>query len=77
MIKDETTKERTIAVEYTGVMRKVLVKKGGMTAWRQVPCNIPKRGIILPIHYALGSAALTSDSRRIIDTHNFIINAQR
>ena len=69
LAKDETTKERTVAAEYTEVMKKILVKKGGMTAWRQVPCDIPERGIILPIHYALGSAALTSNSRRIIDTH--------
>lgn len=69
LIKDETTTTKTIPAEYAEVLKKVLVKKGGMTAWRQVPCNIPERGTILPIHYALGSAALTTQSRRIIDTH--------
>ncbi|HAS18758.1 MAG TPA: cell envelope biogenesis protein OmpA [Flavobacteriaceae bacterium] len=69
LVKDETTTEKTIAAEYTEVLRKVLVKKGGMTAWRKVPCDIPESGIILPIHYALGSAALTTESQRIIDRH--------
>ena len=43
-----------------------------MTAWREVPCNIPEQGTLLPIHYALGSAALTAKSIEIID--NYILN---
>lgn len=69
LVKDETTKETVVPAEYTQVTKKILVKKGGMTAWREVPCNIPERGTILPIHYALGSAALTAEARRIIDKH--------
>lgn len=40
-----------------------------MNTWREVPCTIPERGKILPIHYALGSDALTYQSKKIIDTH--------
>lgn len=69
LVKDETTTEKTIPAEYTEVLKKILVNKGGMTAWRIVPCDIPERGTVLPIHYALGSAALSSKSRNIIDTH--------
>ena len=64
-----TTKHGEIPAEKKAIDRKVLVKKGGMTAWRKVPCDIPESGIILPIHYALGSAALTTESQRIIDRH--------
>lgn len=40
-----------------------------MNAWREVPCTIPERGKILPIHYALGSAALTAKAKRTIDRY--------
>jgi outer membrane protein OmpA-like peptidoglycan-associated protein len=69
LVTDETTRETTVPAEYTEVVKKVLVKKGGMTAWREVPCTIPSQGQLLPIHYALGSAALTSTSKRIIDDY--------
>ena len=64
---DETTKEITVPAESTEIIKKILVKKGGTTAWREVPCTIPERGELLQIHYALGSAALTSKSTKIID----------
>ena len=66
---DETTKEITVPAESTEIIKKILVKKGGTTAWREVPCTIPERGELLPIHYALGSAALTSKSTKIIDEY--------
>ena len=68
-VSPATTKQEEIPAEKKAIDRKVLVKKGGMTAWRKVPCDIPESGIILPIHYALGSAALTTESQRIIDRH--------
>ncbi|MDA9056640.1 OmpA family protein [Flavobacteriaceae bacterium] len=40
-----------------------------MTAWRIVPCTIPKRVGIVPIYYASGSAVLTQESKRLIDKH--------
>ena len=69
LVKDETTMPVNIPAVYTQVEKRVLVKKGGMTAWREVTCTLPKDAIILPIHYELGSAKLTSKSTRIIDKH--------
>lgn len=69
LVTDETTKEITVPAESTEIIKKILVKKGGTTAWREVPCTIPERGELLPIHYALGSAALTSKSTKIIDEY--------
>lgn len=69
LIKDETTREVEVPAEYTTVTKKVLVKKGGMTAWREVPCTLPERVGVVPIHYASGSAALTAESKRLIDKH--------
>ena len=69
LVKDETTKTISIPAEYVNVTKKVLVKKGGMTAWRIVPCTIPKRVGVVPIYYDLGSAALTPESKRLINKH--------
>jgi len=64
-----TTRKISIPAVYKDVTKKVLVKKGGMKAWREVPCTIPERGKVLPIHYALGSAALNASAKRIIDRY--------
>jgi len=69
LVSDETTRVVTIPAETTQVIKKTLTKKGGTTAWREVPCTIPDRGELLPIHYALGSHALTAESKRIIDQY--------
>ena len=69
LVKDETTRKVTIPAVYKEVTKKVLVKKGGMNAWREVPCTIPEKGKILPIHYALGSAALSAKAKRTIDRY--------
>ena len=69
LVSDETTKVITIQAETTQVIKKPLVKKGGTTAWRQVPCSIPQRGELLPIHFALGSHLLTAKSKLIIDRY--------
>ncbi|MEO0474044.1 MAG: OmpA family protein [Bacteroidota bacterium] len=67
LIKDETTEEVEIAAKYAEVTVQRLVKKGGLTYWKQVECSLPAVGEILPINYELGSAALTTSSRKIID----------
>lgn len=69
LVKDETTRKISIPAVYKDVTKKVLVKKGGMNAWREVPCTIPERGKVLPIHYTLGSAALNASAKRIIDRY--------
>ena len=67
--KDETTRAITVPAKYVNVTKKVLVKKGGMTAWRVVPCTLPKRIGVVPIYYASGSAVLTPESKRLINKH--------
>lgn len=69
LVKDETTSAVDIPATYTTVEKRVLVKKGGMTAWKEVPCVLPKKAIVLPINYELGSAKLTSKSKAILDKH--------
>ena len=69
LVNDETTRKVSVPAVYKDVTKKVLFKKGGMNAWREVPCTIPERGKILPIHYALGSAALTAKAKRTIDRY--------
>ena len=69
LVKDETVRKVTIPSVYKDVTKKSLVKKGGMNAWREVPCTIPERGKILPIRYALGSAFLSVRSKRTIDQY--------
>lgn len=71
LVKDETTRKVEVPAVYTTVEKRVVSKKGGMTAWREVPCTLPEESIILPINYALGSAALTAESKRILDKHIF------
>ena len=69
LIKDETTKSVTIPARYEEVIKKILVKKGGMNAWREVPCTIPKREILPSIHYDLGSDKLKDGAKKIVDKH--------
>jgi len=69
LVKDETTREVDVPAKYTTVEKRIVTKKGGMTAWREVPCTLPKEAIILPINYELGSARLTAKSKSIIDKH--------
>ena len=67
LVKDETTKEITIPAEYTEVTKVKLVKAGGLTVWREVPCTLPSSYISLPINYESGSAILTPTAKRLID----------
>lgn len=69
LVRDETTRTIDVPATYTTVEKRVITKKGGMTAWREVPCTLPEQAIILPINYELGSARLTAKSKSIIDKH--------
>lgn len=69
LVKDETTQEVDVPATYASVEKRIVTKKGGMTAWREVPCTLPKEAIVLPINYDLGSARLTTKSKAIIDKH--------
>lgn len=67
LVKDETTTSTEVPAVYTDVTKRILTKAGGLTVWREVPCTIPARGIVLPINYEVGSAELTRSSLSIID----------
>lgn len=69
LVKDETTRTVDVPARYTTVEKRIITEKGGMTAWREVPCTLPKQAIVLPINYELGSARLTAKSKSIIDKH--------
>ncbi|MCB0649635.1 MAG: OmpA family protein [Saprospiraceae bacterium] len=67
LVKDETVVEETVAAEYTTVSKTVLVTKGGTTEYKPIDCELLEYNV-LPINFDLGSAALTSTARSIIDT---------
>lgn len=75
LVSDETTREVEVPAEYVAVTKRVLEKRGGLTVWREVPCTIPDRGIVLPINYKVGSAELTANSVNIID-ENLVVFLQ-
>lgn len=67
LVTPAKTEKVTVPAAYTEVTKQVLTKKGGVTVWEEVECG-KLAGEILPIYYNLNSAALTTESKRIIDT---------
>ncbi len=67
LVKDETTEVINIPAEYASVTKQKLVKKGGVSVWREVPCTMPDRGTVIPINWNVGSAVLTTDAKRVIN----------
>jgi len=61
-------KETTVPAETKTITKKELVKKGGITTWEEVDCNLlSSSGNLLPIYYDLNSAKLTPEAEKIID----------
>tara|TARA_B100000768_G_C11081993_1_gene291232 strand:+ start:189 stop:542 length:354 start_codon:yes stop_codon:yes gene_type:complete len=50
VVTDEATKVMSVAAENINVTKRILVKKGGMTTWRIVPCTILTRVGVVPIY---------------------------
>ncbi len=61
-----TTTSNTIEAKFETVTRTVLDKKGGITTWEEVNCELLDPNL-LPIFYELASARLTPASKTIID----------
>ncbi|MBC9795185.1 OmpA family protein [Sinomicrobium weinanense] len=61
-----STKEVSVPAEYETVTKTVLKKKGGITTWEEIDCEL-LNPTILPIFYEYNSARLTPDSKTIID----------
>lgn len=66
LVKDETVEEEAIPATYRAETVSNLKKKGGMTVWEEIDCKLTSYNVI-PVFYELGSARLTSASRRVID----------
>ncbi|MBD0832097.1 OmpA family protein [Aestuariibaculum sediminum] len=61
-----TTRSITVPEKTQTVRRTVLAKKGGITTWEEVDCDLLDANV-LPIFYELGSARITPESKKIID----------
>lgn len=59
--------EKLIPAKYKTVSKQILIKKGGITIWEEIDCDLVK-ATKLNILWNTGSATLTSDAKRIIDT---------
>ena len=66
LVQGETTREIEVPAETRTETVYNLVKKGGMEVWEEVDCELTDYTVI-PVFYELGSARLTSASRKVID----------
>ena len=67
LVKDAWSQDNTVPAKYKTVTKEILVQKGGLTSWKEVDCKLTESSI-LPINWNLGSATLTAEAKRIIDT---------
>ncbi len=65
--KDAYTVEETVPAVTKTVTKEVLKTKGGLTTWKEVECSLVEYQA-LPINWNLGSATLTSEAKKIIDS---------
>ncbi len=75
MDKDAYSMEETIPAVTRTVTKEVLKEKGGLTTWKEVECSLVEYQA-LPINWNLGSATLTGEAKRIIDTRLLPVLAQ-
>jgi len=67
LAKAAYTDETTIPGQTQTVTKEILVSKGGLTSWKEVDCKLTTNNP-LPINWNLGSATLTREAKRIIDS---------
>lgn len=67
LVKDEDVREVEVPAEYTVETITTLKDAGGVAVWEEIECTLTDYNV-LPILYEFGSARLTSESRRIIDS---------
>ena len=67
LVKDSYTEEEVIPATFETVNKEVLAKKGGLTVWKEVECSLVEYSA-LPINWNLGSATLTAQAKKLIDT---------
>ncbi len=67
LVKDEAVEEFEVPEEFNVETIITLEEKGGDPVWEEIECTLTDYNV-LPILYDFGSARLTSESRRIIDS---------
>jgi len=72
LVKDAWIEEINIPEESIVVTKEVLVKKGGLTVWREVDCELTEYSL-LPINWRLNSFVLTDDAKKIIDEKLIVV----
>jgi outer membrane protein OmpA-like peptidoglycan-associated protein len=75
LVSDARVDETTVPAQYKTVTKEVLQSKGGLTTWKEVDCELVEYQA-LPINWNLGSATLTAEARRLIDTRLMPVLAQ-
>ncbi len=67
LVSDSRVNEVTVPAVTKTVTKEVLQTKGGLTTWKEVDCELVEYQA-LPINWNLGSATLTPEAKRLIDT---------
>ncbi len=68
--KPARTEEQIIPAVTKTITKTILKKKGGMTVWEEVDCDLVSADPnILPIFYEYNSARLTPESEKVIDEY--------
>ncbi len=67
LAKDAWSEDVTVPAQYKTITKEVLAQKGGLTTWKEVDCKLVNYNP-LPIRWNLGSATLTAEAKRIIDS---------
>ncbi|MEM7087680.1 MAG: OmpA family protein [Bacteroidota bacterium] len=75
LVADSRVDEVTIPAVTETVTKEVLQSKGGLTTWKEVDCELVEYQA-LPINWNLGSATLTREAKRLIDTRLMPVLAQ-
>lgn len=65
--KDAYSAEEVVPAVTKTITREVLQTKGGLTTWNEVECSLVEYQA-LPINWNTGSASLTAEAKRIIDS---------
>ncbi len=72
LVKDESVVETAVPAEYRTYDVTRLKQEGGITEWVEIDCKLTDLNV-LPIYYALGSARLTAEARKVIDNKLFAL----
>ncbi|WP_439130490.1 OmpA family protein [Polaribacter sp.] len=66
LVRDARTEEVVVPAVYRSVNKQILVRKGGLTSWKAVDCELIDN-TPLPINWDFSSATLNEGAKQIID----------